>query len=275
MIQPAVRSADDQGLVLEVRLLRVVRVGLAGERAFVCFSGGIDSSIVLKACVEAGAATTALLAVSPSLAEVERKDAHRVAAEIGAPLVELSTQELSAPEYRANRGDRCYYCKLTLYREATRVASAHAVGSGRLLNGTHLDDLGEHRPGLVASDEQQVLSPLVVAEFDKLKVRALANYWGLTNSSKPAMPCLASRIPAGTEVTAERLSQVEHVENFLRVQGMWPARARWRQDGVTIEVPPDLRESARAHVFSEQLRSVCASAGFQNVSIVDGITLRR
>lgn len=260
---------------LELRLLDAIRVELAKKQAFVCFSGGVDSSVVLAACVRAGMTTTALLAVSPSLAALERTEAHRVAVEIGAPLIELRTQELSLAEYRANTGDRCYHCKSTLYREAIEVAFAHVGRFGRLLSGTHMDDLGEHRPGLAAGRESGVLSPLVTAGFNKRDVRKVAHHWGLSNASKPAMPCLASRIPIGTEVTAERLRQVEQVEQFLRLRGIWPARARWREDEVIIEVPPDLLESAETQVFCDELERTCAEAGFGSVSIIQQAALRR
>lgn len=260
---------------LEARLLDAIEAGLGDDHAYVCFSGGVDSTVVLAACVRANKPTTALMAVSPSLPAAERAEAWRVAVEVNAPLIELFTKEIDLPEYQANTGNRCYYCKRTLYEEAMALASSHVEGSGRVLNGTHCDDLGEHRPGHAAAREKNVVSPLVAAHFGKCEVRALARYWRLSNASKPAMPCLASRIPTGVEVTAPRLRQVEDVELFLRGRGIWPARARWRERGVVIEVPPDLLGSASDPLLFAELKLTCARVGFEAVSVVARTALVR
>lgn len=259
---------------LERRLTDVVVAELKGERALVCFSGGVDSTVVLAACVRAGIDTTALLAVSDSLADRDRRDANRIAAEIGAPIVELETAEIGDGAYRANTGDRCYHCKRTLYRTALEFVDASGL-RGRLLNGTQLDDLGEVRPGLAAAKERRVFAPLVVAGLRKPQVRALAGHWMLSNFAKPATPCLASRIPVGTEVTAERLGQVGEVEEFLRARGVWPARARWRGQEVDVELPPDLATGARDASFRMDLERACSHAGFDRVTISERTGLRR
>lgn len=243
---------------LEARLLETIRAKGAGRKAFVCFSGGVDSTLVLAACLRAGLDTTALLAVSPSLPREERADAHALAGTLGAPLEELATGETDLPEYRANAGDRCYWCKSTLYGVAEQAAAEREL-DGLLYNGTQLEDLGDVRPGLKAAKEHQVLSPLVDAAFDKAAVRALARHWGLPNADKAASPCLASRFPVGTEVTPERLQQVEAVESFLRGKGLWPARARWHGSVVRIE----LEAALAARCFEEPLRSELERAAWR------------
>lgn len=234
---------------LEERLLDLVRSRVGSFRALVCFSGGVDSTVVLAACLRAGLPTLALLAVSPSLARSERAEAHALAGLLGADLRELATNETEVEGYRANAGDRCYFCKSTLYGVAESLAAAEGL-EGLLLNGTQVEDFGGHRPGLQAAREHAVFSPLVEAGLDKAAIRALARHWGLPNADKEASPCLASRFPVGTEVTPERLRQVEAMEEFLRARGLWPARARWHDAVVRLE----LSAEHAAQAFQEPLR---------------------
>jgi uncharacterized protein len=221
---------------------------------------------VLAACVRAGLPTVALLGVSASLAASERADAHRIAREIGATVEEVPTNEIESSGYRANSGDRCYFCKTSLYDTVQQLATSRGDAEV-LFVGTHLDDLGEHRPGLRAAMEHGVVAPLVDAGLRKDDVRALAREWNLSNAEKPAAPCLASRIPVGSEVTPERLNQIEQVEEFLRAHDIWPARARWHESVVRIEVPPSLFERVVSDPMREDLRRACRSAGFKFVAL--------
>ncbi len=135
---------------LEARLLAATRRAAEGKAVRVCFSGGVDSTLVLAASLRAGLPARALLAVSPSLPRAERAEAHRLAAELGAELEELETRETELEGYRANAGDRCYHCKSSLYGVAEALAAARGEDAV-LLNGTQLDDLGDVRPGLKAA----------------------------------------------------------------------------------------------------------------------------
>ena len=251
---------------LEARLIDAVRARGAGRKVFVCFSGGVDSTLVLAACLRAGLDTKALLAVSPSLPREERAEAHALAGALGAALDELATGETDLPEYRANAGDRCYWCKSTLYGVAEQAAAELGL-DGVLMNGTQLEDLGDVRPGLRAAKEHSVASPLVDAAFDKAAVRALARHWGLPNADKAASPCLASRFPVGTEVTPERLKQVEAVESFLREKGLWPARARWHEAVVRVELDAALAPRCFEEPLRTELERVAWRAGFRFVAI--------
>lgn len=251
---------------LEARLLASVTRAAAGRRALVCFSGGVDSTLVLAACLRAGLPTKALLAVSPSLPRAERAEAHRLAAELGAELEELETRETDLEGYRANAGDRCYFCKSTLYGVAEALA-ADRREDGVLMNGTQLDDLGDVRPGLKAAREHAVKSPLLDAGFDKAAVRDLARAWGLSNADKAAAPCLASRFPVGTEVTPQRLAQVEAMEDFLREHGLWPARARWHEHVVRLELEPAAMLRAMAEPLRSDLERAAWRAGFRFAAV--------
>jgi pyridinium-3,5-biscarboxylic acid mononucleotide sulfurtransferase len=253
-------------LELEQRLIDAVRAAAGDRIAYVCYSGGIDSTVVLAACVRAGMQTVALLGVSASLAASERSDAHRIAREIGATVEEVETNEIELSGYRANAGDRCYFCKTSLYDTVQQLAASRG-DTEVLFVGTHLDDLGEHRPGLRAAMEHGVVAPLVNAGLNKEDVRSLARKWNLSNAEKPAAPCLASRIPVGIEVTPERLNQIEQVEEFLRAHDVWPARARWHDSVVRIEVPPALFERVVSDPMREELRRACRSAGFKFVAL--------
>jgi uncharacterized protein len=253
-------------LTLETKLLDAVRTAAGGRVAYVCFSGGIDSTVVLAAAVRAGVKTVALLGVSPSLAAAERADAHRIAAEIGVPVEEIETNEMELDGYRANAGDRCYHCKSALY-DTVQVLAATRDSGQAIFVGTHLEDLGEHRPGLQAAMERGVMAPLVDAGFTKADVRALAREWKLSNAEKPAAPCLASRVPVGIEVTSERLAQIEAVEDFLRQNDLWPARARWHDAVVRLEIPAEMFERVVSDPLRSELRRACRKAGFKFVAL--------
>jgi uncharacterized protein len=112
-----------------------------------------------------------------------------------------------------------------------------------------------------------VVAPLVDAGFNKSDVRALARRWDLSNADKPAAPCLASRVPVGVEVTPERLAQIEAVEEFLRGHDIWPARARWHEGVVRLEIPPAMFERVVTNPLREELRRACRKAGFKFVAL--------
>jgi len=251
---------------LDNRLVDAIRAATGGRVAYVCYSGGVDSTVVLAGAVRAGVETIALLGVSPSLAAAERADAHRIAREIGAKVEEVETSEMDLAGYRANAGDRCYYCKSALYDTVQALAATRSADQV-IFVGTHVDDLGEHRPGLQAAMERGVVAPLVDAGLNKADVRALAREWNLSNAEKPAAPCLASRVPVGVEVTPERLAQIEAVEEFLRLNDVWPARARWHESVVRLEIPAEMFERVVAEPLRGDLRRACRKAGFKFVAL--------
>lgn len=179
----------------------------------VAFSGGVDSTVVLAAAIRALGADAALavIADSPSLPRAELAAAHRVAEQIGAPLLVLATEEHADPGYRANAGDRCYFCKRTVL--AAVCNAARVRGFAYVATGTHLDDRrASHRPGLRAAAELRVCEPLAEVGATKEVVRLLAARWNLTVRDKPSAPCLASRIAVGVPVTVDRLALVERAE---------------------------------------------------------------
>lgn len=183
----------------------------------VAFSGGVDSAVVLAAAVRALGADAVLAAIadSPSLARAELSGARQLVGQLGVELVVLRTDELADPGYRANAGDRCYFCKQTVLSAVCELARRR--GLVQVATGTHLDDRrAAHRPGLRAAAELGVREPLVEVGATKQVVRLLAAYWGLPVRDKPSTPCLASRIAVGLPVSAQRLALVERAELAAR-----------------------------------------------------------
>ncbi|MDG9702554.1 ATP-dependent sacrificial sulfur transferase LarE [Streptomyces sp. DH37] len=187
------------------------------DSVVVAYSGGVDSTLVLAASLRAlgPSRTLAATADSPALARDELTLVRRTAAELGAELAVLTTDELAVPGYRANAGDRCYFCKRTVLAAVSELAAAR--GYAHVATGTHRDDhRSGHRPGLRAARERGIAEPLATAGLGKAQVRAVAREWGLAAADKPGTPCLASRIAVGVPVTRQRLELVERAEAALR-----------------------------------------------------------
>jgi uncharacterized protein len=222
----------------------------------VCYSGGIDSAVVLAASHRAlGDRAIGMTAVSPSLAAAELEDARRIASEIGAVHREVDSAELTRAGYVENGPDRCFHCKTELYEIAEQKRREWQLG--HVLNGTNTDDLGDYRPGLVAAERAGVRSPFLELGFSKADVRAVAQELGLRAWDKPAAACLSSRIPYGTSVTPERLSQVGGLEAELRELGFRRSRVRYHERIARIEL--DLDELPR--LLEPGVRQTVVDAG--------------
>jgi pyridinium-3,5-biscarboxylic acid mononucleotide sulfurtransferase len=211
--------------------------------AIVAFSGGVDSSLVAAAAVRVlGERSLAVTAVSPALATGELDGARRVARTIGIAHEEIRTDELAREAYRRNGPDRCYHCKTELYDRLAAVAAAR--GFDAVLSGANVDDLGDWRPGLRAAAEHDVRHPLVEAGFGKSDIRRVARELQIPSAEKPAMPCLASRLPFGTAVDRTVLAQVDRAERALKDLGFQDLRVRHL--GATARVEIAEQELARA-----------------------------
>lgn len=216
--------------------LERLRELIAGYGAVVvAYSGGVDSSLVLRVAHEVlGGRALGVIGRSDSYAARELALALEQAASFGARIEVVATGELSDPAFRSNPLTRCYHCKSELYRRLEVIASREGAIA---LDGTIADDLADWRPGRRAAEERGVRSPLADLGFRKADVRAAAAHYGLRSSDKPASPCLASRIPYGVEITRENLSMVERAEELLRSLGFLDLRVRHHGDVARIEVP--------------------------------------
>jgi uncharacterized protein len=239
--------------------------------AAVAFSGGIDSTVVARAAVQAlGARAVAVTADSPSVPRSELAEAKDLARRIGIRHVVVATEEFDNPDYQRNDGTRCYHCKTELYSSIERRLPE--LGVSVVVSGANLDDRGDYRPGLVAAAEHAVRHPLQEAGFTKADVRAVARSWGLPTWDKPAAPCLSSRLAPGLAVTPERARRVEEAEALLRSLGLRECRVRYHEgDLARVEVP--VAEVARlaAEPVRGELARELRRLGFKFVTLdLDG-----
>jgi uncharacterized protein len=231
------RPSDSDETSWERRLERLRETLSRLEGAVVAYSGGVDSSLLLRVAHEVlGDRAVAVIGRSDSYAARELELALAQARAFGARVEVVATGELSDPAFRSNPLSRCYHCKSALYRRLEEVAAR--VGPGAILDGTIADDLGDWRPGRRAAEERAVRSPLAELGFTKRDVRAAARHYGIESHDKPASPCLASRIPYGTEITKEVLGMIEQGEQLLRSLGFAELRLRHHGDVARLEVPP-------------------------------------
>lgn len=237
----------------------------------IAFSGGVDSAFLVWAAERVrarhGGRLLALTAVSASMAEVERVDARRFATALGVEHAWEESFEVERPEYAANDGTRCYYCKSELFRIGHGVAGKR--GYRWLAYGYNASDRGDVRPGHKAALENEVLSPLADAELTKDDIRTLMRAHGLELSDKPASPCLASRLMVGVSVTPEKLKDVEDMEKILRNAGLSVFRVRLHEDGakrfLRVEVAP--QEMLKAVEAREVLVAEARARGYQWVTL--------
>lgn len=245
--------------------LAELRLRLRGMGSvLVCYSGGIDSALVLAVASEQlGERAVGMTAVSPSLSPSEHEDAVRVARAMGAVHRLVESHEIERAGYAANKSDRCFHCKTELYDIAAQKQREWDLAC--VVNGTNLDDLGDFRPGLEAAKNAQVRSPLVELGLRKSDVREVARLLGLQIWDKPAAACLSSRIPYGTSVTRERLQQIGGLEAELKSLGFRQLRVRWHDTIARIEV--DVAELERVLPQRDAIVAAGKRHGFAYVTL--------
>jgi pyridinium-3,5-biscarboxylic acid mononucleotide sulfurtransferase len=203
--------------------------------AMVAFSGGVDSSFVLRvAHEELGERVLALTTTSPTMPEDDRLNAIAIAQTLGVRHLIVESNELEIEGYARNPINRCYLCKHNLFTVCEK--KARELGIETIVDGLNLDDLRDYRPGIQAASEMRVRHPLVEAELSKAEIRHLSRSLGLPTWDRPASPCLSSRFPYGTQITVEGLRQVEVGEQVLRSLGFRVARVRHHGEIARIEV---------------------------------------
>jgi uncharacterized protein len=232
----------------------------------VAFSGGVDSSYLAWAAHRAlGSRALAVTALSPSYPKSHRAMAERVAAEVGIAHRFVETREIESAEYRANRPDRCYHCKSELFEVLGGVRDEQGFDS--VAYGVNTDDTGDFRPGHRAASERGVHSPFLDVALSKQEIRALSRAAGLPTADLPASACLSSRLPYGTEVTPERLQQIEQGEERLRGLGFRQVRLRHHGTVARVEVDPAELPYALDPAMARAIAAALKPLGFRFVAL--------
>jgi uncharacterized protein len=260
------RGEDMSEVITEdPRLSNLVNILKSMESAVIAFSGGVDSTFLLKAAALSGIKLLAVTGVSPATPEQDLLDAKEFAGSMGVAHVIIETSELESDGFRRNSPDRCFHCKSELFGRLRRIAESE--GYSHLLDGSNLDDVDDWRPGRGAALEKGVRSPLIEAGLRKQDIRGLSRELKLATWNKPSSPCLSSRFPYGETITVEALRRVAAAERFLRSLGFAELRVRHHGDTARIELredeiarmlDPDIRNAA-----TERLRSI----GYKFVSL--------
>jgi len=256
-IDPAVLAAKQE------RLFDLLR-GL--KRILVAYSGGTDSAYLAWAAKQAvGDAAIAITADSPSIPESHKRDAALLAAQFGIRHEVISTYEFDNPAYSANNSDRCFHCKDELFRRLEEEAPR--FGGAVIVYGVNVDDLGDYRPGQNAAKLHDAKAPLVEAGLTKLEIRELSRMAGLPTWDRPASACLSSRIPYGTEVTAERIKTIETAEERVKSLGFRQFRVRYHGELARIEIERSEMAKALDLEMCGRLTALFEDLGFTYVAL--------
>jgi len=237
------------------------------EKVVVAYSGGVDSTFLLKAAVDTLGTENVLacIGISSSLGKSQYSRAIECAGIIGAALEEVEVHEVLDTNYSANNADRCFHCKSHLYTVLQNIAEKKGFGS--VICGCNLDDMDDFRPGNKAARVYGVLSPLADAQMTKDDIRNMSRQFNLPTADIPASPCLASRLTYGLEVTEERLKQVDEAEDFLRKLGFVEFRVRHHDTIARIEVRPEDMEKLTTESERQKIVEKLKSIGFKYITV--------
>ncbi len=247
----------------EPALVRRIR---DGGPTLVALSGGVDSSLVAALAREAlGDRSLAVTLSGPAVARSEVDRAERVARAIGIEHLVVAVDPLANAEYRANPSNRCYFCR------SIETGALRAVGGSRsvaqYVDGVHLDDLEDDRPGLRAMDEAGFVHPLAGAGWTKADVRSAARARGLPNWDEPSDACLASRVAHGEAISADLLHRIEAGEAAVRARGFRRVRVRAQGGAARVEVGPDEVARLLTEPLAGEVRAALGALGFAPVRL--------
>lgn len=234
-------------------------------RVAVSFSGGVDSTLLLKMSIDVLGSRNvlAVTAASPSYPEAERNEASELARSMGARPVMIDASEMNNDHFVANNPDRCYHCKTDLFKIVRGITERE--GFNYILEGSNVDDLKDYRPGRQACIEAGVKSPFIEAGLSKDDIRKISKDLGLATHDKPAQACLASRIPYGTAITVERLKRIELSEAFLKTLGV--SQVRVRHHGNTARIEVEERDLPTVLELRNEIAEKLSIFGFTYVSL--------
>lgn len=239
----------------------------AGGRALIAFSGGVDSTLLLKAASEAlGDGVLAVTAVSATFARHEQEEAANLARKLGVRHLMVASGEMDLPEFVLNPENKCYHCKKNRFSQLWELA--RVKGYDVVLDGTNADDHRDFRPGLQAARDLGVGSPLSEVGLTKSEIRLISKQMGLPTWNKPSMACLATRIPPHTPITAEKLKQIDDAETFIRDIGI-ARQIRVRHYGETARI--ELDETGMSNMVDPGVRKKVVeylkTLGFQFITL--------
>jgi uncharacterized protein len=251
---------------IEEKISRLKEILTQLGPTLIAFSGGVDSSFLLAVAAEVlGDQAVALMTLSPSTPPEDAQHAASLAQSLRVRLLTIQHNELTIPEYAANPTNRCYFCKDSLYAICRHEAAR--LGLRSIADGVNTDDLKDFRPGLRAATEYGVIHPLVEGHFTKADIRHASRLLGLVTWDKPASPCLSSRVPYGTPITAQMLSQIAQGESFLRSLGFKELRVRHHGKSARIEIGvedfPQISSPPVIRLVGRQLKQL----GFTSVTL--------
>ena len=232
----------------------------------VAYSGGVDSSFLLKVAVETlGERVLGVTARSDSYPERELEDATGLAREMGARHLVVDTHEMEKEAYISNPANRCYHCKTELWE--TLAPIARDLGLAAMADGFNADDVGDYRPGAIAAKEHKVRSPLLEAGLTKQEIRLLSREMGLPTWDKPAMACLSSRVPYGERISREKLDQIDRAEQLVRDLGYRQVRVRHHGEIARIELAAQDMPRFFAEGLCEPIARRFKELGFRYVTL--------
>lgn len=235
------------------------------ESVVVAYSGGVDSTLLLRVAKESAQRVLAVTATSPTYPQSELEQAQRIANSLGVEHMIIESHEMENPQFCANPADRCYYCKSELFSQLRAVAAER--GFKAVVDGSNAEDLGDFRPGMRAAREYGIRSPLLEAGLTKEEIRELSRYYQLPTWDKPAMACLSSRIPYGEPITPEKVKQIEAGEAFLRSLGLKEVRLRHHGPIARLEVNPAAFPLLITEGVRERIITTLKNLGFTYVTL--------
>jgi uncharacterized protein len=237
------------------------------KKVIVAFSGGVDSTLLLKLCCEILGPhhVLAVTGVSQTYTREEKDLAQQLSKEFGNEHIILETGELSREEFSKNPANRCYFCKQELYTKIRAIAKEK--GFDIIIDATNADDVHDYRPGRKAAQDLGIISPLVEAKVTKNDIRELSKERNLITWNKPANPCLASRVPYGTEITETILHQIGEGEKFIRSLGYRIVRLRHHNECARIEIPSEDFERFISSSHRKEIVLFLKSLGYRYVTL--------